>query len=326
MRRLTALPIALALALGGCASQPEEPATPSSPPSTSPASTPPAEVKPAADDPALAVEVTGAPEAKPEVKITSPLAVETSTRKVVTPGSGKKVELGQTVVLDFTLYNGRDGAELQTTYGQSPANFPVTDQLVRGVASGLLGATVGDRLAIAVAPQDGFGQRASEAYPNLKPEDTMVLVADLRRLVLDKAEGEAVTPPAGLPTVQTDGDGKVTGIEVPEDAKAPEELVVQPLVKGAGPAVQSGQNITVHYTGVRLEDGEKFDSSWDKGEPFPTPIGQGRVIKGWDEGLVGQTVGSRVLLVIPEALAYPDAAEGQPAGPLVFVVDILDAS
>ncbi|PPK94697.1 peptidylprolyl isomerase [Kineococcus xinjiangensis] len=334
MRRLTALPIAVVLALAGCASQPESTPAPSesSPPSpTSPAEqTPEPQVTPAAEDPSLGVEVTGAPDAKPEVKITTPLSVEDSVRKIVTKGEGEPVDLGDNVVLNFSLYNGRDGAELDSTYGAAPQTFPITEGLLRGVASGLLGAHVGDRLAIAIAPDEGFGERATSNYPGLNPDDTMVLVADLQRAYtpLQQAEGEAVPAKPGLPTVETDDEGKVTGITVPEDAKTPPtELVVQPLIQGSGPKVEAGQRITVHYTGVRLEDGEKFDSSWDKGQPFPTVIGQGQVIAGWDQGLVGQNVGSRVLLVIPQELAYADAKPGdaQPSGPLVFVVDILDA-
>jgi peptidylprolyl isomerase len=85
----------------------------------------------------------------------------------------------------------------------------------------------------------------------------------------------------------------------------------------------------VHYTGVIWDSGKTFDSSWDRGAPVDFAIGQGQVIAGWDAGLVGQTVGSQVLLVIPPDQGYGE--RGQPdAGisgtdTLVFVVDILDA-
>ncbi len=110
-------------------------------------------------------------------------------------------------------------------------------------------------------------------------------------------------------------------------APPPTELVVQPLITGTGPAVESGQNVTFQYSGW-LWDGTPFDSSWENGSPFTTTIGAGQVIQGWDQGLVGQPVGSQVLLVIPPALGYGDTEQGAiPAGStLVFVVDILDAS
>ena len=327
MRRLTALPLALVLALGACASQPE-PAEPS--PSSSQASSAPAELRPAKEDPALAVEVTGAADAKPEVTFANPFAVTETVRKVVTEGGGEGIAMGESVDVDFTLYNGRDGKEVVTSYGQAPATWPMNEEFLRGVVNGLVGTSVGDRVAIAVAPAEGFGANATQVSPELTDKDTVVFVVDVRaaRTPLTQAQGEPVTPPPGLPTVEVDADGKPTGITIPEDAKTPPaETVVQPLIKGTGPVVQTGQTISVHYTGVRLEDGEQFDSSWEKGEPAEFPIGVQQVIVGWDEGLVGQTVGSRVLLVIPQAKAYPDAnaENGRPTGALVFVVDILDA-
>jgi len=93
--------------------------------------------------------------------------------------------------------------------------------------------------------------------------------------------------------------------------------------------VKSGQNLAVQYTGVIWRTGKVFDSSWSRNQPFTTVIGKGQVIKGWDTGLVGQTVGSRVLLVVPPAQGYGTAGASQ-AGikgtdTLVFVVDILAA-
>ncbi|MFG1673957.1 FKBP-type peptidyl-prolyl cis-trans isomerase [Micromonospora sp. NPDC049282] len=104
------------------------------------------------------------------------------------------------------------------------------------------------------------------------------------------------------------------------------KLTVTTLVKGTGPAVKAGQTITTNYVGVFYKDGKQFDASWDNGQPATFPIGVGRVIKGWDQGLVGVPVGSRVQLDLPAALAYGDKAEGGgPAGPLRFVVDVLAA-
>jgi peptidylprolyl isomerase len=103
--------------------------------------------------------------------------------------------------------------------------------------------------------------------------------------------------------------------------------VVQPLIEGDGPAVESGQTITVQYSGW-LWDGTPFDSSWERGTPAAFGIGVQQVITGWDEGLVGQKVGSQVLLVVPPDKAYGDTPkETIPAGStLVFVVDVLAAS
>jgi peptidylprolyl isomerase len=104
------------------------------------------------------------------------------------------------------------------------------------------------------------------------------------------------------------------------------ELKVTPIIKGTGPEVIAGQTLTVNYTGVTYKDGKEFDSSWKSGQPAQFPVGVGNLIKGWDEGLVGVPVGSRVQLDIPADLAYGEQAEGgRPAGDLRFVVDVLQA-
>jgi peptidylprolyl isomerase len=104
------------------------------------------------------------------------------------------------------------------------------------------------------------------------------------------------------------------------------KLTVTPLVQGKGEPTTAGQTISVNYVGVSYTTGKEFDSSWSRSEPFSFPLGQGQVIKGWDQGLVGVKVGSRVQLDIPADLAYGDnPTGGQPAGALRFVVDVLSA-
>jgi len=98
------------------------------------------------------------------------------------------------------------------------------------------------------------------------------------------------------------------------------DLRVTPLVKGTGPEVKAGETITVNYVLVEYKTGKAVESSFDSGQPYSTPIGVNRVIKGWDQGLPGQKVGSRVQLDVPAALAY-----GPGTPDLRFVVDILAA-
>jgi peptidylprolyl isomerase len=105
-------------------------------------------------------------------------------------------------------------------------------------------------------------------------------------------------------------------------------LKVETLVTGTGPKTRSGQKLSVMYFGVSYTTGTKFDASWDRGQPFSFTLGAGNVIAGWDQGLVGVPVGSRVQVDIPTNLAYGAnaAASGKPAGPLRFVVDVLSAT
>ncbi|HZN74330.1 MAG TPA: FKBP-type peptidyl-prolyl cis-trans isomerase [Micromonosporaceae bacterium] len=104
-------------------------------------------------------------------------------------------------------------------------------------------------------------------------------------------------------------------------------LKVTTLIAGTGPAVSSGQTLTVNYVGVNYDTGVEFDASWNRFEAFTFQIGSGGVIPGWDQGLIGVKVGSRVQLDIPAALAYGENPQpGQPKGPLRFVVDVLAAT
>lgn len=107
--------------------------------------------------------------------------------------------------------------------------------------------------------------------------------------------------------------------------KYPDGLQLINLQDGTGTEVKKGDQITVHYTGW-LSNGQKFDSSRDRGQPFDLVIGQGQVIKGWDEGVPGMKVGGRRKLIIPADLGY--GAQGQPPtipanATLVFVVEVV---
>ncbi len=105
-----------------------------------------------------------------------------------------------------------------------------------------------------------------------------------------------------------------------------EELKMEDLVVGEGKEAVRGALITTHYTGW-LEDGTKFDSSVDKGRPFQCVIGTGRVIKGWDQGMMGMKVGGKRKLWVPAHLAYGERQIGDriPANSnLVFEIELLE--
>ena len=153
-------------------------------------------------------------------------------------------------------------------------------------------------------------------------------------------------------------------IEKPEidfpGGEPPADLEIKDIWEGDGEVAQAGQTVTVHYVGVAFSTGEEFDASWNRGQPFRFPLGGGRVIKGWDQGvqwsngkefdstyankqlvsfalaqvvkgwsqgLTGKKVGSRVLIVIPPDLGYgdnpPQGSGIEKGATLVFTVDIL---
>jgi len=104
------------------------------------------------------------------------------------------------------------------------------------------------------------------------------------------------------------------------------ELQIEDIVVGDGKAVVKGALITTQYKGT-LEDGSVFDSSYDKGRPFQCVIGTGRVIKGWDQGLMGMKVGGKRKLFVPAHLAYGERQVGahiQPNANLLFEIELLE--
>lgn len=108
--------------------------------------------------------------------------------------------------------------------------------------------------------------------------------------------------------------------------KTPSGLRYQDLAKGQGAEATAGRNVSVHYTGW-LPNGEKFDSSRDRDQPFGFTLGAGQVIAGWDEGVAGMKVGGRRKLVIPPDLGYGTAGappDIPPGATLVFDVELLD--
>lgn len=107
----------------------------------------------------------------------------------------------------------------------------------------------------------------------------------------------------------------------------PQELVIEDLIEGSGPAVTAGDQVECHYVGVAWSTGAEFDASWNRGQPLPFTVGVGQVIKGWDDGLLGMKPGGRRRLEIPPHLAYGDRGAGAEIGPgetLIFVVDLMD--
>lgn len=321
MRRSAALipaALATALLLAGCAGD-TEPSGEAEPTAAAPASDEPSEEDVAA---LAAVQVEGPLGEQPTLTFDQPFEVGATVARVDVEGTGEPLEDGQALTIDYVMVEGDDGDVVYSTWELGAA-----EQITAGDPTGLsalnevlAGERVGARVLVARPGMPATAE--SEATPSA----IVVLEVVGARTVPTRAEGETVTPPEGLPQVTLAEDGRPS-IEVPADAEKPDELVVQTLIEGDGPVVEAGQNIVVHYNGW-LWDGTLFDSSWDSGQPFPTPIGAGRLIQGWDEGLVGQTIGSQVLLVIPPDMGYGAQGMGDipPDATLIFVVDLLDAA
>jgi peptidylprolyl isomerase len=149
---------------------------------------------------------------------------------------------------------------------------------------------------------------------------------------------EDTATPAPTEAAQTGGGAEAIAAGTSKDLEAkpefpaptgepPPELVVEDIVKGKGPKAKAGDQLAMQYVGNSWSTGEQFDASWDRGgQAFPFQLGAGRVIPGWDQGMVGMREGGRRLLIVPPDLGYgaggtPDGAIA-PNETLVFVVDL----
>ncbi|HEX5018749.1 MAG TPA: FKBP-type peptidyl-prolyl cis-trans isomerase, partial [Actinomycetes bacterium] len=212
-----------------------------------------------------------------------------------------------------------------SSFERGPAGFSIgTGAVITGWDNGLVGVPVGSRVMLVVPPDQAYGD--SPPGDPIQPGDTLVFVVDVlgSHAANETAKGEpAPTEDDSLPYVSI--TPKEPEIIIPAGDPA-NRLISIPVVIGDGPKVKSGQTIVVQYKGVVWRTGKVFDSSW-KATPLTTVIGTGGVISGWDKGLVGKTVGSRVMLVVPPKDGYGSAGNGPIKGTdtMVFAVDILGA-
>lgn len=286
-------------------------------------------------EPFPGVTVAGEPGEEPTVEIAdTPFEVEETTTEVLAEGDGAEVAEGDQALLQYSGINGRTGEEFDSSWSRGePATFPLEPGgLIQGFLDGLIGQTYGSRVAIAIPPADGYGE-AGQPQAGIEGGDTLVFVVDLLEAApepLSMAEGQEQDPPADLPELRLNQAGEPTGFAAtPDTPESADGLVAFPVIEGEGPELQEGQTATVHYVGQIYPDGKVFDASWPRGEPAQFPLTEGGLIPGFLDGLIGQTVGSRVIIVIPSRLGY--GPQGQPPAipgdaDLVFAVDVLAAS
>jgi FKBP-type peptidyl-prolyl cis-trans isomerase len=311
MRRIAVLlsaPLLAILALAGCGSSPS---------SSSPA-----------------VSVSGQFGANPTIKIPDQKASSKLAVKTLIAGSGPALAKTDAFVGNYAVYiwSGKTHKLAESTFTtKSPALF--SGQLLPGLETALTGKKMGSRVLAVVPPADGYG-KSGNSSAGVSASDTLVFVVDMLKLFPNNAAATGAQESNGggpLPSVAAKS-GAAPTITMPSSAhKPPAGLTVKTLVKGTGAPVQKGQTVVTQYVGAIWRTGKVFDSSWSRGQPFGFTIGATptQVIAGWDKGLVGQPVGSRVMLVVPPAEGYGKTGSSQ-AGikgtdTLVFVVDILGA-
>lgn len=278
-----------------------------------------------------AVSVSGKFGTAPKVSIPSAAAGSSLYTKDVIKGSGAALTSSDSFVGNYEAYDwsGKNHKLLMSTYTtHTPSLFP--SKLLPGLTAALKGAKEGSRVVAVIPPKQGFGTQGN-AQLGVKGTDTLVFVLDVMKTVSNtaSASGKKVGSGGGsLAKVSDPKPGQAPTITVPKSSP-PSKLTVTPLIKGNGPKVGKGQAVIVQYTGSIWRTGKTFSSSWAQHTPFEYVSGSNppQVIPGWDKGIQGQTVGSRVMLTIPASDGYGKTGNPQ-AGikgtdTLVFVVDIL---
>jgi peptidylprolyl isomerase len=202
--------------------------------------------------------------------------------KIIKKGNGIQPTAGDKVSVHYvgTL---PDGTKFDSSRDRGePFSFSIgTGQVIKGWDEGIALLHVGDKAILTIPPDLGYGAQAQGPIP---ANSTLIFEVEL----MDVKAKVTVKP--------YDVAGKDT-INMEEGLKM---ILVR---KGPGPKPEVGKTVSVHYTGY-LPDGTKFDSSVERGEPISFPLGQGRVIKGWDMGIAALNVGSQARLIIPYQLGY----------------------
>jgi peptidylprolyl isomerase len=272
-----------------------------------------------------AVHVRGALAEVPQVTFAEPLEVARTQRTIVQPGGGRIAKSGSLVTFAYTAINGNTGEDLDSVGYRSPYSQAVLDgsSLVAGMETALLCSTAGSRIAAVIPPADAFGDAGNERY-GIGATDSVVLVIDVVSVAADRATGEPQTVMDSLPRVHVAATGEPQ-VTIPVAAPPP-EFSATVLKKGGGDVVVAGSTVTIEYRGVIWGGGDRtFDSSWRRKDLVRMPTSN--FLKGIEDAMVGQTVGSQVLAILPPASGYGEhgnASLGIDANDtIVFVIDIL---
>ena len=254
----------------------------------------------------------------------TPIAADGFQRTVLDTGEGEEIAEGDTFVGHLNIFVGSTGEP----YAQEATRHVLDSEgLAPWYFDTMTCASGGDRIASTVPAVDMLGEGGG-LPAGIADDDTMIVVVDLRA-VLSEGEGRAVGSaqevPASFPQVTLAEDGAPT-VTIPAGVSGLAEFAATPSIVGSGARVEDGQTVLVHSQGLIARTGEVFEQSWG-GAAISFPLDE--VIPGFRDGLVGQTVGSQVVIIVPPGTGY--SAEDlelmgyQATDVMVYVVDILDA-
>jgi FKBP-type peptidyl-prolyl cis-trans isomerase len=283
--------------------------------------------------PNASVTVSGAFGKAPTVTIPAQQASSDLRIKTEIKGNGPALTSGDSILGNFAIYNwsGKTHKLLDSTFTSSPQVLPAQLTLP-GLVKAVKGQKMGSRVLAVLPPKYAYGAHGN-ANIGIKGTDTTVWVIDLIKAFgpTAAASGTHVSNGGGsLPKI-SGAAGAAPTITIPK-SPAPRKLVVKTLTKGTGAPLVNGQTVVAQVVGSIWRTSKVFYSTWPTATapsaPFAFQLG-GQVIPGWNKGLIGVPVGSRVMLVIPPADGYGKTGNSQ-AGikgtdTLVFVIDILDS-
>jgi FKBP-type peptidyl-prolyl cis-trans isomerase len=280
------------------------------------------------------IKVTGKVGAVPKATFPAKLSTTKTERTQLKAGKGRVAKSGDTVEVNFALYNATTGTELTESATKTGSPLPIASGGLPGLNKAMKCSAAGARVVAIIPPVDAFGSTGASQL-GVGATDSIIFVADVIKVIdtptptptptpsvsaLPRANGTPEKLPAGYPTVKLAASGAPT---ITTKGAAPTKLEIADLKKGSGATVASGDTVTVHYTGIIWGTNKVFDSSWTRGTPasFATT----GVIPGFSKALVGQKVGSQVVAIIPPAEGYGAAGTTGIKGTdtIVFVVDIL---
>jgi len=271
-----------------------------------------------------AVKATGKLGAEPKVTFTKGLSPEKTERTATVAGDGAAAEENSSVAFAMSVYNGSTGKKIDAAgYDGELITETIADgKLIPGLYTTLQCSTEGSRVVGVVPPADGFGDTGQESL-GITADDSLVFVIDVMEVspLLAKANGKAQPAEEGFPTVKLAQDGEPT-ITIPK-GDPPAELKIAVLKQGEGAEVAASDTVTIHYSGVLWRTGEGFDSSWEKGAPYPNTASG--FVPGFSTAIIGQKVGSQIIVIVPPEEGYGAQGNGDILGTdtMVFVVDIL---
>lgn len=225
----------------------------------------------------------------------------------VEAGTGPAPQAGDIVAVHYTgtLTNG---VVFDSSYQRNePIQFPLgTGRVIPGWDEGIALMKQGGKAKLRIPPELGYGAQGAGGV--IPPNATLLFDVEL----VDVLPGAPANP---------------TEVDEADLTTTESGLQYYDFVVGDGASPQRGQTVVVHYTGWLQENGAKFDSSLDRGQPFAFTIGMGQVIAGWDEGVMSMQVGGKRQLVIPADLAYGEGGAGggviPPNATLIFEVELL---